>query len=56
MPERTHTGCIVNDVMFHVQWRNQLHKNQNYSIVIVGYHENEVIDLCGIIVDILELE
>ncbi|KAH0670773.1 hypothetical protein KY290_026168 [Solanum tuberosum] len=38
---RTHTGCIVNGVRFHVQRRDELRKSQNCGIVIAGYHENE---------------
>ncbi|WMV19288.1 hypothetical protein MTR67_012673 [Solanum verrucosum] len=53
---RTHTGCIVNGVRYHVQRCDELRKSQNCGIVVAGYHENEVIDFYGIIVDILELE
>ncbi|WMV49846.1 hypothetical protein MTR67_043231 [Solanum verrucosum] len=41
---------------YHVQRCDELRKSQNCGIVVVGYHENEVIDFYGIIVDILELE
>ncbi|WMV49449.1 hypothetical protein MTR67_042834 [Solanum verrucosum] len=53
---RTHTGCIVNGVRYHIQRRDELRKSQNCGIVVAGYHENEVIDFYGIIIDILELE
>ncbi|KAG5576586.1 hypothetical protein H5410_056720 [Solanum commersonii] len=39
---RTHTGCIVNGVRFHVQRCDELRKSQNCGIVVAGYHENEV--------------
>ncbi|KAG5631114.1 hypothetical protein H5410_002831 [Solanum commersonii] len=53
---RTHTSGIVNVVRYHVQQCDELRKSQNCGIVVAGYHENEVIDFYGIIVDIPELE
>ncbi|WMV59292.1 hypothetical protein MTR67_052677 [Solanum verrucosum] len=53
---RTHTGCILNGVRYHIQCRDELRKSQNCGIVVAGYHQNEVIDFYGIIIDILELE
>jgi len=53
---RRYPGCIVNGVRYHIQSRDELRKSQNSGIVVEGYHENEVIDFYGIIVDIIELE
>ncbi|WMV20265.1 hypothetical protein MTR67_013650 [Solanum verrucosum] len=53
---RRYPGCIVNGVRYHIQSRDELRKSQNSGTVVEGYHENEVIDFYGIIVDINELE
>ncbi|KAL3358884.1 hypothetical protein AABB24_015793 [Solanum stoloniferum] len=53
---RRYPGCIINGVRYHIQSRDELRKSQNSGIVVEGYHENEVIDFYGIIVDIIELE
>nr|XP_009803422.1 PREDICTED: uncharacterized protein LOC104248796 [Nicotiana sylvestris] len=53
---RTYNGCTVNGVRYHIQRRDELHKSQNCSLVVEGYHENDVIDFYDIITDMIELE
>ncbi|KAM3204563.1 hypothetical protein P3L10_027972 [Capsicum annuum] len=50
------TGCIVNDVRYHIQQRDELRKSQNCGIAVRGLHEKVEINFYGIISDILELE
>ncbi|PHU04599.1 hypothetical protein BC332_25421 [Capsicum chinense] len=49
-------GCIVNDVRYHIQQRDELCKSQNCGIAVRGLHEKVEIKFYGIITDILELE
>ena len=49
-------GCIVNGVRYHIQSCDKLRKCENSGVLVEVSHENDVIDLYGIIVYIIELQ
>lgn len=50
-----YSGCIVNEVRFHTQDRDDLRTTQNSGLLVVGEHQNILVEFYGVLSRVIEL-